>query len=92
MDQVDLRVPRLTQLRRIAWTCAVAMFGSGFFESTSATTDKSQAALSIPERVRAIRESIVVDAKDGSRPSGAAFRLTQFFNFPNFPNYFRNGT
>jgi hypothetical protein len=85
MARANFWLPRLNQVGRIIGSCAVALFGSGFGQSTSSEpTNAALVAPSIPQRVKAVREKIAVEARDPSRASGPTSRFTQFFKFPNF--------
>lgn len=80
---------RFSRMLRLAWLSATAglLFGSGpASASPSEPPAQPPAVKSIPDRVKAVRERIAVEAKTPST-SRSLYRLTQFFNFPNFPNF-----
>jgi hypothetical protein len=88
MGLAKLKLPRLNQASRIISTSVLAALGSIFVGSAASpsTTIDATSAPSIPERVKAVRRKIMLQAKDADWSLDAKFRVTQFFNFPNFSN------
>jgi hypothetical protein len=88
MGLATLKLSRLSQAGRIIGTCVLAALGSIFAGSTASPsmTIDATSAPSIPERVKAVRRKIMLQAKDADWSLDAKFRVTQFFNFPNFAN------
>jgi hypothetical protein len=88
MGLPKLKLSRLNQASRIVGTSVLAAFGSIFVGSAASpsTTIDATSAPSIPERVKAVRRKIMLQAKGADWSLDAKFRVTQFFNFPNFSN------
>lgn len=88
MSRAKFNAFRVSPATRIIGAFVLTLFGGNVSQSASPTApDASSTRLSIPERVKAVRERIMAGAKDGGRSPDARSHLVQFFNFPNFHNH-----